>query len=105
MIALDDIANLIFAEVTEFYATLQADADFLHIVLKTAQGGDPAIVDRLTPAQDTRPGGAADPSITDQAAGDDPAAQLKDLFHFGVADNGLAMLGIEQAGHGRSAHK
>ena len=77
LIALDDVADLIFAEVAELDAALEADADFLHVVLETAQGREPAIVNRLAPAQDPRPGGAADPPISDQAAGDDPSAQLE----------------------------
>ena len=71
LIALDDVADLIFVEVAELDAALQADAHFLHIVLETAQGGEPAIVNRLAPAQDPRARGAADPAIGDQAAGDD----------------------------------
>ena len=71
LVALDDVADLIFVEVAELDAALEADADFLHIVLETAQRGEAAIVNRLAPAQDPRPRGAADPAIGDQAAGDD----------------------------------
>ena len=38
------------------------------------------------------------PSVT-EATGDDAPAQLENLLDLGVADDGLAMLRIEHAGH------
>jgi hypothetical protein len=37
LIALDDVADVIFAEIAELNAAFQAGADFFHIVLKTAE--------------------------------------------------------------------
>ena len=75
------------------------DAHFLHVVLETAQGRKPAIVNRLATAQDSRARGPSDAAIGHQTTGDDSAAQLEDLFHFRVTDDGLAMFRIEHAGH------
>ena len=47
LVALDDVADLIFAEIAELDAAFEPDADFLHVVLETAQGGKTAIVNRL----------------------------------------------------------
>ena len=56
LIALDDVADLIFVEVAQLDAALEADAHFLHVVLETAQGRESAIVNRLAPAQRRAPG-------------------------------------------------
>ena len=58
-----------------------------------------AIVNWLAPPQNAgarRPGDAA---VGHKATGDDASAELENLFHFGVADDGFAMFRVEQAGH------
>ena len=40
LVALDDVADLIFAEIAQLDAALQTGADFLHVVLETAQRGE-----------------------------------------------------------------
>ena len=37
LIALDDVAHLVFAEIAELDATFQPGTDFFHVVLKTAE--------------------------------------------------------------------
>ena len=39
LIALDNVAHLIFVEVAELDAALETDADLFHVVLKTPQRG------------------------------------------------------------------
>ena len=73
LIALDDVAHLIFVEVAELDAALETDAHFFHVVLETAQRGEAAIVNRLAPSQHPRARGARDPAIGDEAAGDNAA--------------------------------
>ena len=87
---------MVFVEIAELDAALEAAADFLHVVLESAQRGEAAIVNRLAPAQNAGPRGARDAAIGDEAAGDDALAQLEDLLDFGVADDGFAMFRIEQ---------
>ena len=71
LIALDDVAHLIFVEVAELDAALETDAHFFHVVLETAQRREAAIVNRLAPPQHPRARGARDPAIGDETAGDD----------------------------------
>src|SRR6478735_5116213 len=70
-VALDNVAHLIFAEVSQLDAALEPDPDFFHVVLEPAQRGEPAVVNRLAPPQDPRPRGACDSPIRDEATGDD----------------------------------
>src|SRR5713226_6121089 len=85
LIALDDVAYLIFVEVAQLDAALEADANFFHVVLETAQSREPAIVNRLALSQDSRPRRPRDPAIGDEASGHDSFAQFENLFHLGVA--------------------
>ena len=47
LIALNDVAHLIFVEIAELDAAFQAGANFLHIVCKASQRRKPAIINRL----------------------------------------------------------
>src|SRR5437588_2076743 len=98
-VALDDVAHLIFAEISQLDAALQADPDFFHVVLETPERREAAIVNRLALAQDPGAGGPGNPAIGHEAAGDDTFAQLENLFHLSVTDDCLAMFRIEQPGH------
>ena len=59
LVALDDVADLIFAEVAQLDTAFESNPHFLHVILETAQGGESAIVNRLATAQDARPLGAS----------------------------------------------
>src|SRR3954447_13816326 len=83
LIALDDIAHLIFAKVAQLDSAFETDADFFHVVLKTAEGGKAAVVDRLTFPQNTSTRRPGNPPVGDEAARHDALAQLEDLLHFG----------------------
>jgi hypothetical protein len=100
-VALDDVAHLIFAEIPQLYPAFEADPDFLHVVLETAQGGQSAVVNWLASPQNTGSRGACYPPVGDEAARDQALAQFENLLHLGVADDRLAMLGIEHFGHRR----
>ena len=100
VIALDDVAGLVFVEIAELDAALEAVADFLHVVLETAQRGEAAIVNGLAAAQHAGAGGAGDAAIGDEAAGDLALGEIEHLLDLGMADDALAHLRVEQAGHG-----
>src|ERR1051325_6527971 len=98
-IALDDVAHLIFGEISQLDAALKADPDFFHVVLATAERRRAAIVNWLAPAQPAGARRPRNPAIGDETSGDDALAQLENLFDLGVADDSLAMFRGEQAGH------
>src|SRR5215831_18019185 len=100
LIALDHVAYLIFAEVAQLDSTFQTGADFLHVVLKTAQRRNPAVVNRLSLSQNASACRASNPAIGDEATSDDPSAQLENLFHFRVSNDRFAQLRFQQTGHG-----
>src|SRR3954447_21900336 len=82
LIALDDVAHLIFAKVAQLDSAFETDADFLHVVLETAQSRKASVVDRLAFPQNAGARGPGDPAIGNETAGDDSLAQLEDLLHF-----------------------
>jgi hypothetical protein len=69
LVTLDNVADLIFAEVAQLDAALEADAHLFHVVLETAQRRKAAVVDRLAPRRTRRSGRAADAAIGDETAG------------------------------------
>ena len=95
LVALDDVADLILAEVAKLDAALETAAHFLHVILKTAQSRKPAIINRLTPTQNPRPRSAADPAVDNKSAGDNAATELENLFHFCMTNDRFAMLRFE----------
>src|SRR5205814_1579849 len=99
LVALDDVADEIFAEIAELDSAFQTGADFFHIVLKTAERRKSAVVNRLTFTNDTRATRASDSTVGNQTARDDAFAQLEDLFHFGVTEDRFTEFRIEQSGH------
>ena len=99
LIALDDVAYLIFAEVAELDAAFQTGTHLFHVVLESAQRRNSAVVNRLAFPQYASAGDAGDATIGYETTGDNASAQLENLFHFGVTDDGFSMFGIEQAGH------
>src|ERR1700751_6348865 len=62
-VALDDIANLVFIEISELAAALNPGPDLFHIVLEPAQSRHSAIINRLPLAQNPRSSGADDSAI------------------------------------------
>src|SRR3954468_14302095 len=68
-VALDNVGHLIFAEISQLDAALETDPDFFHVVLETAQGGQPAVVNWLATTQDAGSRGASDSAISHQAPG------------------------------------
>ena len=46
-VALDDVAHLIFAKVSQLNSAFEPGAHFFHVVLEPAQSREPAIVNRL----------------------------------------------------------
>src|SRR5256714_15411955 len=98
-IALDDVAHLIFAEISQLDAAFETNPDFFHVVLETAKRGETAVVNRLALAQHPGARSPRNPAVGDEASGHDALAQLENLFHLGVADDRLPMFRIEQTGH------
>ena len=90
LVALDDVADVIFAEIAELDAAFQTGADFFHVVLETAQRGKSAIIHWLTLADYSGASGPSDSPIRHQTTGHDAFTQFENLFHFGVADDGFA---------------
>src|SRR5690242_2072966 len=90
LIALDHVAYLILAEVTQLDSTFQTGTDFFHIVLEAAQCRKPAVVNRLALPQNTGAPSARDPAIGNEATSDDASAQLENLFHLRMPDHGFA---------------
>src|SRR5207244_3411806 len=99
LIALDDVADLVFAEISELDSTFQTGAHFLHIILESPQSGESAVINRLAFSQHASASGAGDSSIGNQTTGNDALAQFENLFHFGMTNIRFAMLGIEQPRH------
>src|SRR6476660_2229988 len=100
LITLDHVAYLIFAEVTQLDSTFQTRTDFFHVVLETAQCRKAAVVNRLALSQNTGAPSARDPAIGHEATSDDASAQLENLFHLRVSNDGFAQFRVQQAGHG-----
>src|SRR5437867_7736941 len=98
-VALDDVAYLVFAKISQLNSAFESRAHLFHVVLEPTQGRKPAIVHRLTTSQDTRSCRSRDATIGDETSGHDPSAQLENLFHFGVANDRFAMFRFEQARH------
>src|SRR2546423_2872615 len=99
LIALDHVANVVFIEVPELDTTFQTRPDFFHIVLKTAERGKSAVINRLTLSDHPGAAVASNSPVCDQTAGDDSSAEFENLFHFGMAQDGFAEFRIEQSGH------
>src|SRR5688500_10887644 len=68
LIALDDVAHLIFVEVAQLDAAFETDADLFHIILETPERGQSAIVNWLAPPQHPRPSGPRNASIGNETA-------------------------------------
>jgi len=62
-VTLDDIANLVFIEISELAAALDPGSDLFYIVLESAQGRQSAVINRLPLAQNPRSAGADDSAI------------------------------------------
>ena len=98
-VALDNVAYLVFAKISQLYSAFESRAHLFHVVLEPAQSRKATIVNRLTASQDTRACRARNAAIGDETSGHDPSAQLEDLFHFGVANDRFPMFRFEQACH------
>src|SRR5262249_5630757 len=92
LIALNHIAYLIFAEVTQPNSAFQTRPDFFHVILETSQRLNAASVTRLEPAKNESSPGASEPAIGHEATSYDASAQLEDLFHLSVSNDGFAQL-------------
>src|SRR5881628_1431453 len=68
LITLDDVAYLVFAEVSQLDTAFQAGAYFLHVVLEAPQRRNSAVVNRLALSQDASARSAGDAAIGDKAA-------------------------------------
>ena len=66
LVALDDIAFLVFVEFAEADAALEGGADFFDFFLEPAEGGHPAIEDRDAAADDAGVGLAVDAAVGDE---------------------------------------
>src|SRR5258708_4121872 len=99
-VALDDIANLVFIEVTELAAALDSGPDLFHIILEPPQSCDSAVINWLSLAQNSRPSGANNSAIGHEATGDCSLRQREHLTNFGMAGNGLPNFGIQHPDHG-----
>src|SRR5215471_8811347 len=82
LIALNHIAYLIFAEVTQPDTAFQTRPNFFHVILETPQRRNATVVNRLAPAKNASSPCACDGAVSHEAASYDPSAQLEDLFHF-----------------------
>src|SRR5206468_9498547 len=81
-------------------STFQTRTDFFHVILEAAQCRKPAVVNRLALSQNASAPGARDPAIGNEATSDDSSAQLENLFHLRVSNDGFAQFRVEQTGHG-----
>src|SRR5690242_85446 len=100
LIALDHIAHLIFAEISQLNSAFQTGTDFFDVVLETAKRRNPAVVNRLSSSQNASPPGACNPAIGHETTSNDASAQLENLFNLRVSNNGFAQLRFKQTGHG-----
>src|SRR5262245_61829261 len=100
LIALDHVAYLIFAEVAQLDTAFQTGSDFFDVVLKTAKRRNPAIVNRLSSSQNASAPDARNPAVGHETTSDDASAQLENLFHLSVSDDGFTQLRFQQTGHG-----
>src|SRR3984893_19153313 len=75
LIALDDVAYLIFAEVTELDAAFQTGTHFFHVVLESAQRRNSAVVNRLAFSQYASACDAGDATTGYETTGKNPSAQ------------------------------
>src|SRR5215831_8626355 len=100
LIALDHVAYLIFAEVAQLDSAFQTGSDFFDVVLKTAKRRNPAIVNRLSSSQNASAPDARNPAIGHETTSDDASAQLENLFHLSVSDDGFTQLRFQQTRHG-----
>src|SRR2546421_4135326 len=99
LVALNDVAHLVFAEVAELNAAFKTRTHFFHVILEAAQRRNPPVVHWLPFPEHARARGASYATIGHETAGDDASAQFKDLFHLGVSNNGFSMFGLEQTCH------
>src|SRR5690606_14795106 len=96
--AFDDVAGADVFVVLEGHAAFLAHRHFLDPVLEALERLELAFVDNDVVAEQAHTGTALDDALGDTAAGD--LADLGDLEDFedlGVADEGLAALGLEEA--------
>src|SRR5215831_17441602 len=87
LIALNHVAHLIFAKITQLDSTLQTGTHLFYVVLKTAQRRNPAVINRLTLSENASARRASNPTIGHQATSDNASAQFKNLFYLGVSDH------------------
>src|SRR3954447_406670 len=73
-VALDDVAHLVFAEISQLDAALEADAHFFHVVLETAERREAAVVNGLALPHNPRARRPRDAAVRDEAAGYDALA-------------------------------
>ena len=73
-VALDDVAHLVFAKISQLDSAFEARADLFYVVLESAQRREPAIINRLTPSQDPSSSCSCDATIGDEASRHDPFA-------------------------------
>src|SRR5436190_24392135 len=95
-VALDDVAYLVFAKISQLNSAFESRAHLFHVVLEPTQGRKPAIVHRLTTPEDTRSCRSRDAPIGDETSGHDPSAQLENLFAFGVANVSFSLFLVQQ---------
>src|SRR5262249_41459549 len=95
LIALDDVAYLVFAEVAQLDSALQSRTHLLNVVMETPQSGNPTVINRLSPPDNASPRHARDAAVSDKASRDDSSAKLKDLLHFSVSNDRFSMLGLQ----------
>lgn len=99
-VALDDIARFVVVEIAELDPAFQPVADFFDFVLEAFEGGDAAVVDRLTATEDSGASRAGDATVDDDTAADASTREVEDLFDFGVSDRGFAEFRIEETDEG-----
>src|SRR5258708_16223673 len=91
LVALNDVAHLVFAEVAELNAAFKTGTHFFHVILEAAQRRNPAVVHWLLFPEHARARGASYATIGHETAGDDASAQFTDLFHLGMSYDSFSL--------------
>ena len=103
LVALDDVAFLVFVKLAETDSAFEVGADLLDLVLESAERGHPAIEDLDAAADHAGVGLAVDAAVRDERASHPAPVEFENLPDLCVADDGLAGERLQQAQH-RLAH-
>ena len=73
LVALDDVSDMVLAEIAEFETAFQTGTHFFHIVLESSQSRHATVVNWLAAAQHSRARRSGDATVGDETSGHDAA--------------------------------